>query len=262
MSDPRTTPNPTLVSSHSPARVTQPVADLCRTPDGARDRQVIYGDVVTVLHDANGWSYVQATKDGYCGHMQSGALGPSQEATHAVSVPATHVYAQPDFKSQDRFSLSHASRVRVTERTEKFAATSAGYIPLIHLAALGKPQSDPAEVAALYLGTPYLWGGNSRWGIDCSGLVQAALLGCAIPCPGDSDMQETLGVEATGGYQRNDLLFWKGHVALVCDAQTLIHANAAHMATVLEPIEVALKRIEQQGDGRPTAHRRIIQSLR
>ena len=114
----------------------------------------------------------------------------------------------------------------------------------------------------MFLGTPYLWGGNSRLGIDCSGLVQASLLACGIPCPGDSGPQErALGNYAPpngSAYLRGDLLFWKGHVALVRDSETLIHANVFHMAVAVEPLQPAIDRILTQGDGPVTAHKRLI----
>ena len=81
--------------------------------------------------------------------------------------------------------------------------------------------TDPVAVAELFLGTPYLWGGNSRAGIDCSGLVQAALLACGIACPGDSDLQAAIRRHArlsrSSRSARGDLIFWKGHVAMVAD---------------------------------------------
>ncbi|KIN63089.1 NlpC/P60 domain protein [Sulfitobacter noctilucicola] len=257
MSDPRLTPDPALVTGSTSARIIRPVVDLCRSPEGPRDRQLLFGETVTVLGDVDGWSYVQSVKDGYCGHLRSACLGPDQTATHIVSAPATHVYARADFKSADRMSLSHASRLRVTDTDGRFACTSIGYVPLVHLTEITTRGTDPADIAALFLGTPYLWGGNSRFGIDCSGVVQAALLACGLPCPGDSDMQQSLGVAADGGYRRNDLLFWKGHVALVTSADQLIHANAGAMACVYEGIEETIHRIETQGDGPVTAHRRL-----
>jgi cell wall-associated NlpC family hydrolase len=138
-----------------------------------------------------------------------------------------------------------------------FAATPLGCVPLVHLAPLEVPEADPVVVSERFLGTPYLWGGNSAAGIDCSGLVQAACLACGIACPGDSDMQAALGVAAEGPPRRGDLLFWKGHVALVRDAETLIHANAHHMAVTVEGIEAATARIAAQGHGPVTAHRRL-----
>ncbi|MEW9919973.1 NlpC/P60 family protein [Marimonas sp. MJW-29] len=257
MSDPRLTPDPARVVRRDPAQIAVPLTDLCRTPEGPRDRQFLYGDAVTVFSEADGWSYIQAEKDGYCGHIRSGDLGPLAAPTHRVSAPATHAYARPDIKSPDRLGLSHGSRITVSETLGTFARTSLGYIPSVHLTPVTELAADPAAIAALYLGTPYLWGGNSRWGIDCSGLVQAALLTCGIPCPGDSDLQASLGQNATGPYRRNDLLFWKGHVALVTDADTLIHANAHTMSTCYEPIVDAIDRIQASGDGPISAHRRI-----
>jgi cell wall-associated NlpC family hydrolase len=257
MSDRRLTPDPARVTRQEPARITAPLAALCREPMGARDRQLIHGDPVTVLNEAAGWSYVRSEKDGYVGHVETRHLGPVEEATHKVIAPATHAYAAADLKSGEVAALTFGSRLRVTGGTDRFAETPIGFVPRVHLVPVDHQESDPAAVAARFLGTPYLWGGNSRAGIDCSGLVQAALLACGIPCPGDSDMQQALGVDATGNWLRNDLLFWKGHVALVGDPATMIHANAHAMAVTYEPIEAALARIEAAGDGPLTAHRRL-----
>ncbi len=239
------------------AQIGVPVTDLCRQPEGPRDRQVLFGERVTVLEETSGWALVVAEKDGYRGHLRQNALAYPRPATHRVCVPATHAYARADLKSPDLLSLSFGSPVTVTAQTKDFAETPHGHIPLVHLAPLDELQDDPAKIAALFLGTPYLWGGNSRWGIDCSGLVQTALLACGIPCPGDSGQQEgAVGKAVDGAYQRNDLLFWKGHVALVVDAATIIHANAHKMAVSYEPIKDAIARIEASGDGPVTAHRR------
>ncbi|WP_370400001.1 C40 family peptidase [Sulfitobacter sp. JB4-11] len=257
MSDPRLTPDPALCTQQDPAQIKVALADLCRGPGGPRDRQLIHGDGVTVLHQSVGWSYVQSLKDGYVGHLHTDALGPLTTLTHRVTAAASHAYEAPDLKSPDRIALTFGSSLEVTSRTDHFAETALGYVPLPHLGPMDQTATDPASIAAVFLGTPYLWGGNSRWGIDCSGLVQAALLACGIPCPGDSDMQQSLGTPATGPFKRNDLIFWKGHVAIVSDAETIIHANAATMSTNYEPIETAKTRILSQGDGPITAHRRL-----
>ena len=257
MNDPRSTPDPAHVNQKTPAQVTAPVTNLYRKPTGPRDRQLMYGDTLTVLDEIDAWSYVQSDKDGYCGYILSSTLGDCRHASHKIIAPATHIYERPDFKSPDRLSLSFASRLFVNNKTGKFAETELGFVPLVHLTDVEVDGSDPAAIAALFLGTPYLWGGNSTWGIDCSGLVQASLLACAIPCPGDSDQQQSIGAPAAGPYKRNDLLFWKGHVALVSDENTLIHANAHTMSVIYEPIDDAIKRINDQGDGPVTAHRRL-----
>lgn len=240
-----------------PAQIVVPVADLCRAPQGPRDRQLVFGDAVTILGQDTDWHYVTAAKDGYCGFVRSHQLGPPISPTHIVTAPSTHAYKAADFKSPDLVSLTFASHIKASRETNGFIEMSEGFIPAQHLSATTHTFTDPASIAAGFLGTPYLWGGNSRWGIDCSGLIQAALLACGIPCPGDSDMQMSLGTDATGPYKRNDLLFWKGHVALVSSHDTVIHSNAGAMATVYEPISDAIERIATQGDGPVTAHRRL-----
>jgi cell wall-associated NlpC family hydrolase len=258
VSDPRLNPDPKHVRLSEPAKVYVPVIDLCRSPAGARDRQLVFGEMVTVLNRVAGWAYVQAAKDGYCGYLKAEALSGPHDPTHWVSAAATHLYSSADFKSPDLLSLSFGSHVTVLETEERFARTEEGFIPLAHLSSVATSTKDPAEIAVLFLGTPYLWGGNSRWGIDCSGLIQAALLACDIDCPGDSDMQMALGTAAPeGDYRRNDLLFWKGHVALVTDPTTLVHANAGSMSTRYEGIDAAIARIAAQGDGPVLAHRRL-----
>jgi cell wall-associated NlpC family hydrolase len=241
------------------AQVIVPVLDLLRHPDGPRDRQLLYGETLQVRAVSSGWSHVLADKDGYGGHVPSTSLGPVQPATHWVSAPSSHIYQAPDLKSPDRMALSFGSLVAVLSTVDGYAKTPDGYVPDVHLTPRGAYLSDPLDVAAVFLGTPYLWGGNSRFGLDCSGLVQAAFLACGRSCPGDSGQQEqAFGSPLPVGTrpQRGDLLFWKGHVAMVHDPDTLLHANAFHMAVSYEPLGPALERIEAQGDGKVTSHRR------
>lgn len=244
----------------TPAQIALPVADLCAAPNGARDRQCLYGETVQVLETHEGWSFVQTTKDAYVGYLPDAALAPARTATHWVSAPASHLYEAPDFKSRDRMALSFGSLLTVTDTSGRFLETPDGFLPAVHARPLSDAANDPAAIAELFLGTPYLWGGNSRFGIDCSGLVQAALTACNLPCPGDSDMQQAetgIALPPSTAPQRNDLLFWKGHVALVVNDTTLIHANAYHMAVAFEGISEAIARIEAQGDGPVTAHKRL-----
>jgi cell wall-associated NlpC family hydrolase len=231
------------------ARVAVPLADLCRAPHGPRERQLLLGDALTVIDRHKGWAFVQAAKDGYCGYLPEAAVGPPQAPTHWVSVPASHLYPEPRVQARERAALPFGARLTVTALGGAFAETPEGFVPLAHLRPADAPLSDPVAVATLFLGTPYLWGGNSRAGIDCSGLVQAALLACGIACPGDSDLQESLGQELPEGadLRAGDLLFWKGHVALVADSTRILHATGHFMATVFEETGPAIARIAAQG---------------
>ncbi len=156
--------------------------------------------------------------------------------------------------------MSFGAACTALSETPTFIETALGFVPRQHVRTSDTVATDPAAIAALFLGAPYLWGGNSHLGIDCSGLVQAACLACGIPCPADSDQQaEGVGTPLPEDtpLQRNDLIFWDGHVALVTDAMTLIHANAGHMAVVYESVSEAIVRIETQGDGKPTHFKRL-----
>ena len=242
-------------------RVVVPVADLCAAPDGPRDRQLLYGAHVRVLEVAAGWAFGAATDDGYVGYLRAASLGDPVEATHRVAVPATHLYPAPDLKRREALWLSLGARLRVVGQAGGFLETAEGlYVPAPHLRPLSEPFADPVAVAELLRGVPYLWGGNSAAGIDCSGLVQIACHAAGQPCPGDSDQQEAeLGATLAPDTppRRGDLYFWPGHVAWAVDGATLIHANAHAMAVACEPIDAALARIEAQGEGPLTRRARL-----
>ncbi len=240
------------------ARVTAAVEDLRPAPGAMRDRQLLWGEEVTVYERRDGWAFVRAARDGYVGYIRTAALGAPRQATHRVAVPATHLYEAENIKSPDLAHLSFGARITIVSECKHFWETAEGFIPKKHLRPLDRPFTDPVTVAQAFFGTPYLWGGNSILGIDCSGLVQAAHLACDVPCPGDSDLQErSLGRETYADPRRGDLWFWRGHVGLVVDEETLIHANGHHMAVVYEPLKAAELRIQAQGGGDVTQRKRL-----
>ncbi|SNT25060.1 NlpC/P60 family protein [Tropicimonas sediminicola] len=242
-------------------RVQVPVADLLRAPGGPRERQLLYGQRVRVFDMRDGHAFLQSERDGFVGYLDTAALGTDAQPTHRVHTAATHLYPAPDLKRIEICGLSHGALLTITGTAGDYLQTDAGhFVPSGHVSPVEARDDDPVAIAELYLGTPYLWGGNSRAGIDCSGLVQAALLACGIPCPGDSDLQEqALGGSLPEGTpaRRGDLFFWKGHVAMAVDEARIIHANARAMAVSFEPLQSAIARIEAAGDGPPTSHRRL-----
>lgn len=233
------------------------------SPDAPLDTEALAGEAVTVYETtAEGWSWGQLDDDGYVGWLPAGALAaPGPDPTHRVSALRTLVFPGPSIKLPPVASLPLGARVGVMRLEGPFAVTRGGFIPAVHLVPLGTHDRDFVAVAERFLGTPYLWGGKTNAGLDCSGLVQVSLAACGVACPRDSDMQErALGVplRADAGYsnlRRGDLVFWSGHVAIVRDPAKLLHANAFHMAVAQEPIVEAITRILPQGE--PTAVKRL-----
>ena len=240
------------------ARLTRPLVRLLRSPGGALDRTLLYGDAVTVIDRDQGHAFVQAAKDGYCGWIDEGALGPDSPVTHRIATPATHLYAGPKVQAEMRHPLYLNSAVQVLAEDGTWAETPQGFVPATHLAPLTRPATDPAAIAQMFLGAPYLWGGNAISGLDCSGLVQVSMLAAGRACPGDSDLQQALGsaLAEEAPLQRGDLIFWKGHVAMMLDGVTMIHATGHTMRVITEPLNAAVARILAKGEGPVTARRR------
>lgn len=234
--------------------VIEPLADLRREPahEAPLDTQALKGERVTIYEiSEEGWAWGQLASDGYVGYLSANALGPTgPEPTHRVMVPRTFGFPGPDIKHPPMIVLPMGARVEIVRENERFAINAYGWhFPRAHVAPLAATQPDFVATAGMFLKTPYLWGGKSSLGIDCSGLVQLSLQAAGIACPRDSHMQEhALGAPALpANLRRGDLVFWKGHVAIARDAETLIHANAHHMMVAVEPVAAAVERIKAAG---------------
>jgi cell wall-associated NlpC family hydrolase len=234
--------------------VIAPVADLRRapSPDAPLDTQALLGERVTV-HEITeeGWARGALATDGYAGWLPTNALAPEgPPPTNRVTALTTLAFASRDIKTPPLALLPMGTAVTVTQQDERFAVTAGGWhIPAPHLAPLATTQPDFVAVAERFLGTPYLWGGKTALGLDCSGLVQIALQAAGFACPRDSGPQERALGEAVAlaELRRGDLVFWKGHVAIARDRDTIIHANAHHMAVAIEPVADAMTRIAAAG---------------
>jgi cell wall-associated NlpC family hydrolase len=224
-------------------------------PDAPLSTEALKGERVTVYdQNAEGWSWGQLASDDYVGWLPTNALAPpGPPPTHKVAALRTFAFAAPSIKTPPIEALPFGARLAIGRTEGGFAVTPAGaFVPAVHLVAVDAEEPDFVAVAERFLGVPYLWGGKTALGLDCSGLVQVALAACGRRCPRDSDMQEeSLGTAVAAAnlaaLERGDLVFWKGHVAIARDRATFIHANAFHMAVAVEPVAAALARIRQAG---------------
>jgi cell wall-associated NlpC family hydrolase len=218
--------------------------------------QALKNERVTI-YDRNdeGWAWGQLNSDGYVGWLPDRALSkPSAAPTHKITAIRTFVFPGPSIKLPPVDTLLLGTTLDVTREDGAFAVTREGwYLPLPHVGRIDRNEDDFVAVAERFAGTPYLWGGKSSLGIDCSGLVQVALNAAGTGCPRDSDMQQdslgrALDAAESKKWQRGDLIFWTGHVAIVRDADSIVHANAHHMATVVENTREAIARIKAAGN--------------
>jgi cell wall-associated NlpC family hydrolase len=244
-----------FVEGH-PMQVGRTVASVRRQPSATSMQlsEALPGETLQVFDEAEGWAWVKLDRDGYVGHVEAARLTPlSATARHEVAVPSTLLYPKADLKTQPATFLPMLARVAVTDEEKDYAAVAAnGFVFSKHLRPVGSGggTGDFVSVAERFLHTPYYWGGKTVHGLDCSGLVQVSLHAVGVDCPRDSDMQQaTLGVSLPQGEKprRGDLVFWDGHVGIMADRETLLHANGFDMMVVLEPLAAAVARSEAKG---------------
>jgi hypothetical protein len=247
-------------------RIATPSAPLRRAPDALAplETEALHGEGVVVYEECAGWAWAQLARDGYVGYLPVEVLAAPVAPTHRVAALRTHAYPGANVKLPPRFALSLGAMLRIERWEGDFAVTPDGAcLYARHLAPLDAFETDFVAVAERFLETPYLWGGRTSEGIDCSGLVQSALGAAGVKAPRDSDMmQASLGSprpidDALTSLRRGDLIFWRGHVGVMRDGETLLHANGWHMKVASEPFAVARARIAGGADGAITSIRRL-----
>ena len=225
-------------------------------PDAGLDTEALMGERAVIYETTEeGFAWGQLESDGYVGWLPANSLGrPGPAPTHRVAALRTLIFPGPSIRLTPVAAPSLGARLAIVREQDRLAVTAAGgFVPANHLVPLHSFEPDFVAVAERFRGVPYLWGGKTSLGLDCSGLLQVALQACGIPAPRDTDLQErALGAAvapdaAFGNLRRGDLLFWPGHVAIARDRDTLVHANAFHMMVAIEPIAEAIARIRAGG---------------
>ncbi|MCF6292201.1 MAG: NlpC/P60 family protein [Robiginitomaculum sp.] len=249
-----------FVSGNTMSVITE-TADLLAKPqlDQSLQSQLLFGEEFVCYESKDGWAWGQAVRDGYVGYVQLTALSEhSKKPDNWVSALRTPVFSQANLKSPINGYLHRNSQVSVSKTSGEYCHVGIGWVSKLHIQAIKTNLPDWVETAKTYLHTSYVWGGRSSFGLDCSALIQNSLQAAGIDCPRDSDMQEAqLGTKIENSdFIRGDLLFWKGHVGVMVCEDNFLHANAAAMKTVIEPVSEAINRIKKTA-GELTCARRF-----
>ncbi len=234
-------------------------------PDAPPHRQVLVGDRFHIDDQKGDWVHGTAQKDGYTGWLLKAALGPAIQPSHWIAARTTWGFAAPDIKSEPLVDLHMTSELEARSDKGTWLEIAFGegtaFVPKDHCRTIATRLRDPVDAARAFLDTPYVWAGNTGFGLDCSGLVQAALHATGATCPADSRDQETMlgeQLDANTPLKAGDLMFWKGHVAMATGPDAIIHANAHHMKVVEEPREEAENRIKSSPTGPVTSRLRPL----
>jgi hypothetical protein len=246
-------------------QIVAPIADVRSgpTPDASLDTQALCGERVTVYEEHEGWAWAQLQRDSYVGYLPSHMLGATtREPTHRVRALRTFVYPAPNMKVPPLEALPLGAEITVEAEGDYVRVADHGFVYAPHLQLISQYEADFVAVAERFLRTPYLWGGKTALGLDCSGLVQISLAAAGIAVPRDTDVQgreigTELPLDEPLHLQRGDLVFWTGHVGIMCDEHSLLHANAHHMLVAREPFAEARARILANSFGAVTAVRRL-----
>ncbi len=243
-------------------RIKAPVANLYSDQGTTLERQFLFGEAFCVTAEQNGWAEGYRPSDQYAGFLRVDDLAGWADPSNRISDMGGHVYAVPNFKTVPMMHLPFQAEITVVgEEGHYVELAGGGFVHQQQVESLVAIEPDYVKTAERYLGVPYLWGGNTQYGLDCSGLVSAALKRAKIDCAADSGAQEkTVGERLTHSepLQRGDFVFWEGHVGLIHGPDMLLHANGYHMKTVLEPFEQACTRILAAGNGPVTSRKRLV----
>ena len=253
-----------------PMQIIDGFVDLRRGPADSEplESQLLFGEEVLVFDEADGWAWVQNKSDRYVGYVTRSALSDTVESpTHVVSALRTFVFPEPDLKTPPSAVLSMTSPLHIDETREAFShLVCGGWVYSRHVALLDALEPDYVKTALRFLEVPYLWGGKSSLGLDCSALIQLVLARSGIVTFRDSDQQaESLGEPLSWSSgetppERGDLLFMPGHVAICLDEDSVVHANAFAMAVAIEPWRELEPRVMAESGQGITGRRRPILS--
>ncbi len=213
--------------------------------------ELLRGEIFAVVDCSGAWAWGYGRHDNYVGYVPVAALGAATIASHVVAQPAALVFIEPNIKAPIVERLPMGARLAIDGIEGDFLRAANGFVHKRHVVATAEVAEDFVAVAERLIGTPYRWGGRSGDGIDCSGLVQLALAFAHIDCPRDSDQQREAVGEAVAEHavaRRGDLIFLPGHVGIMTDATTLLHANAWWIAVAREPLADVLARQPEGGD--------------